>query len=518
MDLSALRRWLFLGGLVTVAANLFGAFATKQTIGAMGAVSPFALAVRGMELSLIPYYDLVSFPVTIAIVVVYLWPVIAYAAAGEPEGPSLVVQRRIVGAPAAIAALGFAPWLLSCILFPSLTIIRFGRWSGELISQQVFSPLVSGFLAAATSYLVLDWMFRARIVPLVFPAGRVAEMSGAITPGVRTRMFVFLLAVAFAPLFTMLGLIRSAVARMQAGVPMESVIHVIAAAANVTFVVYVALGLALTVLLGATLTRPLMAMAAALRRVRRGDLDVHLEVGSGDEVGTLQDGVNALVDTLREREHILSTFGRIVDPSIRDQLLSGELRLEGELRTASVLFCDLRGFTALAERTAPTEVVATLNQFFTVMTTWVRECNGLVDKFIGDAILVVFGLFEDSAATGAADAVRCGMGMREKLAQLNAGRVGRGQAALAVAVSVHTGEVLAGRIGAEDRHEYTVIGDTVNVASRLQQACKEQGLDLMISQITHDLARAGGVLAPIASEDLVALRGRSEPVRAFGVG
>ncbi len=518
MNVSALRRWLFLGGLVTVAANVFGSLATGQTIGAMGAVSPFALAVRGMELSLIPYYNLVTFPLMISIVVVYLWPVIAYAAASDPAGPSLVVQRRVAGAPAAIAALGFAPWLVACVLFPSLTIIRFGRWSGELVSQQVFSPLVSGFLAAATSYLVLDWMFRARIVPLVFPAGRVAEVPGAIIPGVRTRMFVFLLAVAFAPLFTMLGLIRSAVGRMQAGVSMESVIHVIAGAANVTFVVYVLLSLALTILLGATLTRPLMAMAAALRRVRSGDLDVHLQVGSGDEVGTLQDGVNALVDTLREREHILSTFGRIVDPSIRDQLLSGELRLEGELRMASVLFCDLRGFTALAERTAPTEVVTTLNQFFTVMTSWVHECNGLVDKFIGDAILVVFGLFEVSAATGAADAVRCGIGMRERLVQLNAGRVARGQDPLAVAVSVHSGEVLAGRIGAQDRHEYTVIGDTVNVASRLQQACKEQGLDLLISQTTHDLARAGGVVALVASEDLVTLRGRSEPVRVFAIG
>lgn len=518
MNRTALRGWLFVGGLVAIAANLFAAFATQHTIGAMGAVTPFALAVRGLELRLIPYINLIAFPLTTLIILVYLWPIVAFAAAPDTP-PSALVRRRVVGTPATIAGLGFAPWLLSCILFPLLTIFTFGRWSGELVSQQVFSPLVSGFLAAATSYLILDWISRARIVPLVFPAGRVAEVSGAIAPGVRVRMFIFLLAVAFAPLFTMLGLIRSAVVRVEAGVPMENVIDVVARAGQVTFVVYVLIGVALTMLLGATLTRPLMAMANALRRVRAGDLNVHLQVGSGDEVGVLQDGVNALVDSLREREHILNTFGRVVDPSIRDRLLSGELRLEGELRTASVLFCDLRGFTAMAESTPPTEVVTTLNQFFSVITAWVGECGGLVDKFIGDAVLVVFGLFErDDNGGGAADAVRCALGIRRQLEALNRTRIADGQCALAVAVSIHTGEVLAGRIGAEDRHDYTVIGDTVNVASRLQMACKEQNCDVMVSQATFERAVLAGIEASIAAESIVALRGRHEPVRAYVLG
>jgi len=515
MDRSSLRRWLFVGGLVAISANLFAAVATQQTIGAMGAVTPFALAVRGVELRILPYINLVAYPLTTLIILVYLWPVVAFAASTDAT-PSALVRRRVVGTPATIAALGFAPWLMTCVLFPVLTIATFGRWSGELVSQQIFSPLVSGFLAAATSYLILDWISRSRIVPLVFPAGRVAEVTGAIVPGVRLRMFIFLLAVAFAPLFTMLGLIRSAVVRIEAGVPMANVIGVVAEAGQVTFLVYVILGLALTMLLGATLTRPLRDMANALRRVRAGDLGVHLQVGSGDEVGMLQDGVNALVDSLREREHILGTFGRVVDPSIRDRLLSGELRLEGELRTASVLFCDLRGFTAMAESTPPAEVLATLNQFFSVMTGWVGECGGLVDKFIGDAILVVFGLFErDDDGGGAAAAVRCALGIRSQLAMLNQTRTRLGQPPLAVAVSVHTGELLAGRIGAEDRHEYTVIGDTVNVAARLQQACKEQGCDVMVSEATYDRARKDAVELAIAAENVIALRGRTEPVRAF---
>src|SRR5205814_8661877 len=104
-------------------------------------------------------------------------------------------------------------------------------------------------------------------------------------------------------------------------------------------------------------------------------LHARVRVTSSDEVGILEDGVNAMVAALREKEHILQTFGRVVEPSVRDQLLSGHLRLGGELRNASVLFCDMRGFTTLAEHCPPGVVVATLNGFFTAMTSWVRECG-----------------------------------------------------------------------------------------------------------------------------------------------
>jgi class 3 adenylate cyclase len=256
-----------------------------------------------------------------------------------------------------------------------------------------------------------------------------------------------------------------------------------------------------------------------LRGVEAGDLSTRVRVTSSDEVGVLEDGVNAMVAALRDKEHILRTFGRVVEPSVRDQLLSGELRLGGELRMASILFCDLRGFTAFAERASPDVVVATLNGFFTAMTGWVRQCDGFVDKFIGDAMLVVFGLFDDDAevARGAAAALRCGLGMRTQLAQLNVARVAGGESPLAVAVTVHTGAVLAGRIGAEDRHEYTVIGDTVNVAARLQQICKDLGRDVIVSETAYEMARLNGLVVDVAMEDVVTLRGRREPIRIFGV-
>jgi adenylate cyclase len=174
----------------------------------------------------------------------------------------------------------------------------------------------------------------------------------------------------------------------------------------------------------------------------------------------------------------------------------------------------------MAERTTPAEVVATLNEFFSDMTAWVRSCDGYVDKFIGDAMLVVFGLFDertDGSVAGAAAAIRCALGMRERLASLNAARAAAGRQPLVVSVGVHAGEVLAGRIGAADRHEYTVIGDTVNVAARLQQLCKESEHSVLVSEATYELARAGGVHCEVAQRDAVTLRGRREPVRVFAL-
>jgi adenylate cyclase len=261
-------------------------------------------------------------------------------------------------------------------------------------------------------------------------------------------------------------------------------------------------------------------MAAALRQVQSGDLNVAVTVDSADEVGVLADGVNAMVDTLRDRERILQTFGRVVEPSVRDRLLAGGVGATGELRTASILFCDLRGFTAMAERTPATEVVASLNEFFTIMTAWVRECGGFVDKFIGDAMLVVFGLFDVNGTRdgGAAAAIRCALGMRDRLGDLNAVRTGRGQTPLAVSIGIHCGDVLAGTIGAADRHEYTVIGDAVNVASRLQHLCTEDDRVLLVSDAAYERARAAGLLVvEMTPRDAVSLRGRSEPIRVFSL-
>jgi len=507
--------WLLLAFAAALAVHVAAGLTTAITIELMRNLSPFAVRVRAFDLALLPYWRAVSYPATIWFLLAYVWPLVLYFRCGATRPADLVVQRRAVSFPTVLAIGGMAPWLVSTVLFPLLTYFQFGRWSTDLMSQQVLSPLVNGFLAATTSYLLVDWVFRSRVIPFVFPDGSsIAEVPGAWAVRVRTRMLVFLTAVAFIPLFSMLGLARTAQVRLDEGLDVTTIVHGLAAGSTGVFFVYTALGVVLTLVLARTFTLPLSEVAQALRRVQAGDLAVKVRVESADEIGSLQAGVNETVAGLREKERILAAFGRVVEPSVRDRLLAGALDAGGEMRIASVMFCDLRGFTSLAERAAPDEVVSTLNEFFTTVTRWVRECDGFVDKFIGDALLVVFGLFDetDTGEKGAAAALRCALGIPDRLAALNQRRAAAGRSPLRVTMGVHTGPVLAGTIGAQDRHEYTVIGDTVNVAARLQQLSKERGGGLAVSAGTYDLAATPTLRARALERESVTLRGRERPV------
>jgi adenylate cyclase len=512
--------WLAASFAAMVSFHTLASISTLQTIDLMASPTEFARAVRAFEVQWLPYYRVAVYLAVSAFVFWYLRPLIAHFRAKCPDDPAPAVQRAAVGFPLVAFVAGMFGWAFGAVLFPIATLVRFGRWSPELASQEVISPLVNGFLASTTTYLVVDWIVRSRVIPYVFPGGGAADVRGAMTLSVRGRMLLFLLAVAFIPMFTMLGLARTTQARYGAGIDFAAVVANMASGSLAVFVLYTLLGIALTLVLARTLTEPIGEVARALGRIRDGDLDVAVAVESADELGRLQEGVNSMAAALRDRARILTAFGRVVEPAVRDRLLAGEIGAAGDLRSASVLFVDLRGFTAMAEREPPAAVVATLNSFFTTVAEWVRECGGFVDKFIGDAALVVFGLFdehEEAAARGAAQALECALGLREKLDGLNRARLERGREPLAVSMAIHSGDVLAGTIGAADRHEFTVIGDTVNVAARLQQVAKDSEAMLVVSLSARELAAKAGVTLGDADAETIVLRGRREPIAYVAV-
>ena len=239
--------------------------------------------MEAFQEALINYYRPLSFLVVSAIVVAYLAPILKYFfRISDRTQASTLVQRRVINTPFFVATVGFVAWLVSIVLVVTATLWRFATWSPDLVSQQVFSPLVSGFLAGTLTYLLLDWLFRGTIVPRVFPQGRLYQASRGRTVGVQARFFIYLTAVAFLPMFTVIGLIRAASTRLAAGFPPDSVMSALDHSSGTAFVLFILLSLLLTVLLGRTLTWPLAQMAAALRRVQEGDLDVSVEVGSAD--------------------------------------------------------------------------------------------------------------------------------------------------------------------------------------------------------------------------------------------
>lgn len=514
--------WFWLTFAVAVGANRVAGVTAEQSVALMSRVSDFAEAVRAHSVQYMPYWQAIAYPSVIGFLYGYLRPVLSWFEQGAVQPAPALVQRRALSAPLFYGLAGFGAWLASVPLFIGITIGAFGRWSPELASQHIFTPLINGYLAATITFFVVDRIFRAMVYPKIFPGGGLPSVPGAFVLGIRGRFFQLLTALSFIPMFVMLGLTRAAEVRLARGLDPADLLRQLTTASEATFLVYVMVGGVLATLVARTVTRSLEGAAAALRRVQGGDLDVQVRVDSADEIGVLEDGVNHMVAALRDRERILQTFGRVVEPGVRDRLLGGQVDRRGELRHATVMFCDLRGFTTYSEAHGAEEAVATLNEFFTVVTAWVRDCGGIVDKFIGDAVLVVFGLLDEDCDRGgparaAAAGLRCAVELQDRLADLNVSRVAAGKQELAVTIALHSGEVVAGVIGSPDRHEYTVVGDTVNVCARLQQAAKDFG-GIVASAHTVELAKSGGVGTAVRGTESVALRGRREPVVMHALG
>jgi adenylate cyclase len=244
---------------------------------------------------------------------------------------------------------------------------------------------------------------------------------------------------------------------------------------------------------------PIISVRNAMQRVEDGDLDAEVQVYDGTELGQLQAGFNQMVHGLREREHLRDLFGRHVGKEVAAAAAGKDVVLGGESRVVSVLFIDIVGSTTLAAERAPEEVVELLNQFFAVVVEEVDQRKGLVNKFIGDAALAVFGApveLDDHAGQALAAARAMAERLREEVPDLQA------------KIGVSTGEAVAGNVGEESRYEYTVIGDAVNAAARLTELAKDVD-GLLLASWDSVEAAADDEAAHWERHEKVTLRGRS---------
>lgn len=216
----------------------------------------------------------------------------------------------------------------------------------------------------------------------------------------------------------------------------------------------------------------------------------------------------------RRRDQTLDLFSRFVSPSVLEEILLRGAILEGEETEATVLFADVRGFTSRCEGMPPSEVFNLLNRFFGEMVGIVFAERGLLDKYIGDAVMAVFGV-PIKSRDHAAHAVRAGLAMVARLEELNA-KGFFGDDPIRIGIGIHTGPLMAGHVGCLERMEYTVMGDTVNVASRLQALTKEYGVPILISEATR-VAVAGEDALEFRELDLVKVRGRMASLRIHTV-
>jgi adenylate cyclase len=403
-------------------------------------------------------------------------PVTAWLESDQPG--TAAVRRAVLRQPLWQMYVNGSIWLSAAAIFGLLNLLASPRAACD-ISVTI---LLGGFTTCTIAYLLSERILR----PVVSRA-----MDGAVEPppvllGVKPRL---LLAWGVGSGIPLVGIGMGLYGH--GGGPTLG-------RAGILFLVVLGLTtgfVSITAAAGAV-SDPVRSVAAALRDVGHGNLDVAVPVYDASEVGRLQSGFNAMVEGLRERARLRDLFGRQVGDDVARLALERGTQLGGEVRDVAVLFVDVVGSTALAVDVDPQEVVRRLNDFFGVVVEVVRDHGGWVNKFEGDAALCIFGAPADlpdpgSCALAAARVLAC------RLHDL----------AVDAAIGVAAGPVVAGHVGAESRFEYTVIGDPVNTAARLTELAK--AADGCVLADAALLASAGQEAEHWATGESVVLRGRT---------
>ncbi len=407
------------------------------------------------------------------------------------ERPATLAETRIVlRAPLRLFGVQVALWFAAALLFGLVNL----TYSGRLALWVAIVVMLTGLVTASCAYLLTELILR--------PAAARALARGApgrlVVPGVATRA---VLAWVMGTGLPVCGLVAIGIFALSGDRAVTS--HQLGIAMVVLGSTGIAVGLlAVTVAARAT-ADPVDSVRRALARVQRGELDVRVPVYDGTQVGQLQLGFNEMVAGLLERERIREAFGTYVDPSVAEHILTEGTSVAGEEVEVTIMFIDIRSFTEFAERTPAAEVVSALNELFEQIVPIVHAHGGRVDKFVGDGLLAVFG------------APRREPDHAEKAlaAALEIARTAHSQHGLELGIGVNSGTVVAGNLGGAGRLEFSVIGDAVNVAARVEAATRETGDTILIAEPTKALLV--GPHPELMRRNGVELRGRQERVPLY---
>ena len=281
------------------------------------------------------------------------------------------------------------------------------------------------------------------------------------------------------------------------------------------FALTIVLAIAMALLLAREVARPLYRLRAGIDRIGKGDFTTPAAANGSVEFTEMAAAINAMAAGLRERETVKRAFSGYISRQVLEMITNrGELpALKGERRRITVLFSDIRGFTPMAEGMRPEEVVELLSEFFAHMVDVILRHQGTIDKFLGDGMMVIFGAPADDP-NQEEHAVRAALEMQSELARLTAVWQGQGRRSFRMGIGINSGPAVVGNIGSEEHMEYTAIGDTVNLASRLETASKDLGADIVVSEQTQSAVRPQFQWRPLGE---VLVRGRTESVRAYTV-
>jgi adenylate cyclase len=425
------------------------------------------------------------FPIISGIITVYSYPILQYIF-GKNVSPARteLVKRRLINSPFFISLLGLIGWEMST----TLSILRTIQIIPGVDRQTLFLLFIVfsfwGYFVFSFSFFTVDYLNRVSLIPCFFPEGGLGKYANTRRFSIISKHMIVWSSISLFPtLLLLLGLMNRSkfqIFELLSIFKTDIIFQLAGVLLIFTFLI--------TYTLAKSMHTPVRIMEEATYRIKDQDFKTKVVIHSSDEFGVLGDAINEMTAGLAEKERIKDTFGRIVDPRIRDYLLNNEQSLGGETVEATILFTDLRDFTKLSEDRTPKQVLHILNRYFQEMSNAVEAHGGFINKFIGDAILAVFGT-PIPLTSPQSTALQTAYSMMENLKRLNKEFLNEGLPELRMGIGIHTGSVLVGNIGSLSRMEFTVIGDTVNTASRVEGLCKGLGKELLITESCYNLLK-----------------------------
>ncbi len=411
-------------------------------------------------------------------------------------------RRRVLNEPYMIMFLDLAVWGLGSFLF----------WIAG--SPAAGIGIASGMITTTLAFFWVEHVSQYNLVPLFFPEGDLSTVEGVRAGSLRRQFAALIIAVSVVPLaFVHLTIVRFKHMQMMDEMTLLMLLRRLTETIAMESVLFMGIAIVLSWLVVQNMTRPVAEIIRVMGHVKKGDFSKKAKVFSTDEIGFAGETLNAMTAGLRERELIKDIFGKYVDSRVRDEILSGRVPLDGEVKEATILFADLRNFTPLVEVTPAKELIYVLNAYFNEMAEAIKDNNGLILQFIGDEVEAVFGAPVHQPGHELA-AVKTALAMRHRLEQLNKRLAGEGISSIAHGVGIHTGSVLAANIGSTHRTAYSLIGDTVNLASRIQGLTKEFRTDILVSERMQSLLGYHYDFQPMPE---IRVKGKSDPIRVFSL-
>lgn len=295
--------------------------------------------------------------------------------------------------------------------------------------------------------------------------------------------------------------------------PLEKQLSSLTGALITTTIGLIVIGAILAVPLSHRLCRPIYQLVKVGEAIDSGDTQMPIAVGRKDEIGRVLDAFQHMAEGMEKKREVEQAFSRYLSPTIANQVLNqpegGELG--GITKEGSVLFCDVVGFTELSEYLSPQEVGELLNQYFSYFSIAADSCNGTVDKFIGDCVMILFGVPQSDVSHGL-HAVTCGVLIQEIAARINHQRHEKGLPLVQFKVGINSGKMLAGNLGSVERMQYTVVGDTVNLTARVCDICTPGQILVTEATLTQPGVRS---LARSVPQNTVKVKGRRQPVKTY---